>query len=194
VQATYEAAPHDVSASLEFSVEVREACTQTELAALVLADMAVAVQGPAATQSFAEVPDQVSQSLGAKDGLSFCKARLYAVVEPERHPYLVFANRTFTVQTDDDAAIGEHIVQVKVVLEEFPDRFRLANFKVLVNPCRVKQLTETGARFDPIYVVRQSEMSLGKLNVSQEGCTYPITYELLTPHPFLNFTAGEMSV
>ena len=97
--ATYEATvTNEATASLEFTIEVKDACKLTSLDALVLEDMPLSVRGPATTQSFPEVLDSVSKNLGEQDGFSFCKARVYKVLDLEQHAsYLTCADRTITV-------------------------------------------------------------------------------------------------
>ena len=83
--------------------------------------MAAAVLGEQDVETFAEVKDSVSKSQGTADGVSFCGARNYEIVDAADHAgYIQLSGRDITVESTSEDYIGVHKVQLKVSLVSQP--------------------------------------------------------------------------
>jgi hypothetical protein len=120
--------------SVTFEIIVQEECGETVLDDLTLADMSVYVLGPQDSQSFDEVQDSVSKQFGSMDGVSFCGARSYEIVDPEQ-AYMSLTDRSITVQSTSEDDIGAYQVQVKVSLADQPAISKIFTFSVTIDPC-----------------------------------------------------------
>ena len=124
--------------SIFFRIIVQEECGETIFDDLVLADMTVFVNGPANTLTFDQVQDSISKQFGNKDGVTFCGARQYDLIDSAQHlGYFSLADRTVSLESASDNDIGTHDVQLKVSLVDLPAIERIVTFKVTVDPCQV---------------------------------------------------------
>ena len=122
-------------ASVSFDLSLTDPCASTELLEFRIPDITIALQDAPIVELVPEVKDSASQVGGNADGLSFCGARAYELVDPLAHAnYLTFATDSMTVASGSDTEIGIHAVQVKVWLVDYPEISKTTDFDVIINP------------------------------------------------------------
>lgn len=157
--------------------------------------MTIEDEGQEVIQTFMEVQDSVSRLLGARDGVSFCGARKYELIDEELHSaYLSLNGRIITGTSVDNSVIGEHRVQLKVSLFDQPDIFKIAEFMVTVNPCQVTDFNIELVPLSQEYTVTADKLKMGTFTVYQGACSHPVTFELVEPLPFVTFDQSSRAM
>ena len=94
----------EVTGSFTFDIIVQEECGESTLDDLILENMVAFDEGAQVEQTFDEVQDSVSRDFGNKDGISFCGARKYELIDADDHaPYLKLLHpRIIQVKSKED--------------------------------------------------------------------------------------------
>ena len=107
---------------------------------------------------------------------------------------MTFSQQVLTIFSDDNSEISVYTAQVKVSLADYPDIFKIADFEITIDPCEVTKFEITSGPYDTDYAISAVKKSLDLPIISQDSCTYPVIYELVTPQEFLTIdkTTGEI--
>lgn len=68
------------------------------------------------------VQDEISRQFGNQDGVTFCGARKYSILNVDQYDFLLFnqASGLITFKSLDQAQIGEYTIDALVELEDDP--------------------------------------------------------------------------
>ena len=130
------------SAQTELTVTVIDPCLVSQLPELVIPDLEINVHEGATSESIAEMLDSVSESITTANGKPFCGKIMLELLDPETHQaYLDFEDRTLTALSNNDAEIGIYEAQLDVCMDEYPDISKQVDFKVVISPCQVAEIS-----------------------------------------------------
>ena len=130
--------------------------------------------------------DSVSESITTANGKPFCGKIMLELLDPETHQaYLDFEDRTLTALSNDDSEIGIYEAQLDVCMDEYPDISKQVDFKVVISPCQVTEISQVGGPEDTKYAISSEEKKLADPSVDQGVCKYPVTFEVVDPLPFM---------
>ena len=130
------------TAQTELTVTVIDPCLVSQLPELVIPDLKINVHEGASSESIAEMLDSVSESITTANGKPFCGKIMLELLDPETHQaYLDFEDRTLTALSNNDAEIGIYEAQLDVCMDEYPDISKQVDFKVVISPCQVAEIS-----------------------------------------------------
>ena len=153
--------------------------------------MTTSVNGENAVQSLQDVFDYVSMNYGNQDGLTLCGTRTSEVInyEEQHKKYLTLIDNTLTVQSTDNADIGEHEIVIKVFLTDYPQVSKQAMFKLTINPCIITEFTGVVKPAKLNYQIGAPSLNSFKMTFTQlASCGYKENIQIVTDLPdFVTF-------
>ena len=128
----------------------------------------------------------MSETIATSNGNPFCGEIILELLDSDKHQsYLSFEERTLTALSTDDSEIGIYDVQLSVCMDEYPDIEEHIDFKVIVSPCQISEISLKDGQEDTRYAISTAEKILATPSLDQGVCQYPITYEIVEPKSFM---------
>ena len=170
------------SAQTELTVTVIDPCLVSQLPELIIPDLAINVHEGESSESIAKMVDSVSQSITSSDGNPFCGEIILELLDLKKHQsYLEFEDRTLTALSIKDSEIGIYEAQLSVCMDEYPEIETHVDFKVIISPCQVSEISLVHGPKDTRYAISSEEKLLAYPSTNQGVCKYPVTYEIVEP-------------
>ena len=126
--------------------------------------------------------DSESRVRGDTSGLIFCGPRSYSVVGDVPFIQLNEETREITLMTDKNNDIGLHIVELQIMLLEFPSVTKVVQFEAIVNPCQIFDYSASIDAVSASYTVHETAIDAFAYSFLQtNSCGYPETITIDNP-------------
>ena len=81
----------ELTRTASLPITATDPCTDTTLDSFTIDDVSLSVDGGQETRPFANIADEKSRLNGNQDGVTFCGARTYSIVDSGQYDFLIYS-------------------------------------------------------------------------------------------------------